>query len=291
MSKKSKILGSAQWGWTIEENEVYRILDCFYSHGFREIDLAYNYPINRLSNDMGLAEKYLSRWIRNNNVNDLEIIYKVGSLDNSGASKFSLSDEHLVPTFEKSLSSLRVENVSCAMVHWDDSENIEGPQSQFLELIESNEISFGLSGINYPSKYIPLLHNLRQKHIPIQCKFNLLYDGTVPYKPLEDQFELRFLAYGIGLSGLKFSKSQYQDSSYVNVARPSDYHDKVMSSENLAKIRDFQRKCELSDNMYYIGLEYCERAPEISGYLLGPKNRSQLMQTLTFIKDRNDGSN
>jgi len=41
------LLGTAMWGWTVSRPVCFDLLDTFYAAGFRQIDAAVNYPINK----------------------------------------------------------------------------------------------------------------------------------------------------------------------------------------------------------------------------------------------------
>ena len=64
------ILGTALWGWTVPESTCYKLLDRFYEAGFRQIDTATNYPINKDPACFRLSESILINWISTNKVND-----------------------------------------------------------------------------------------------------------------------------------------------------------------------------------------------------------------------------
>ncbi len=76
------ILGTAMWGWTTPRETAFAMLDEWYSRGFREVDTATNYPIDRDPEHFRLAEKILLEWIAAHGVTDLEVMMKIGSVNN-----------------------------------------------------------------------------------------------------------------------------------------------------------------------------------------------------------------
>jgi aryl-alcohol dehydrogenase-like predicted oxidoreductase len=45
------LLGTAMWGWTVSRPTCFDLLDTFYAAGFRQVDAAVNYPINKNPDD------------------------------------------------------------------------------------------------------------------------------------------------------------------------------------------------------------------------------------------------
>ena len=85
---KNLALGTAMWGWTVDKEICFKMLDLFYESGERYIDTACNYPINGLSKDRYASENIIAEWIKINGVNDLNIIYKLGSITNTNTPKY-----------------------------------------------------------------------------------------------------------------------------------------------------------------------------------------------------------
>ncbi|MFM7399869.1 MAG: aldo/keto reductase, partial [Bacteroidota bacterium] len=62
--KKELVLGTAQWGWTIGREKAFEILEHWLNTGFRAVDCATNYPINREPACFRAAEGILSEFIQ-----------------------------------------------------------------------------------------------------------------------------------------------------------------------------------------------------------------------------------
>ena len=54
------MLGTALWGWTTPPTVCYQLLDHFYESGYRQVDAATNYPINKNPSDFRRGEKILA---------------------------------------------------------------------------------------------------------------------------------------------------------------------------------------------------------------------------------------
>jgi len=179
------MLGTAQWGWTVSKGEAFQLLDAWLGAGFRAIDCATNYPINRNPADFRAAEKILQEYIYAHGLSDLHITIKIGSLDNLRS-----PDVNLAPSFVQMMAEeyLRVfdANLACAMFHWDNRDQI-GEIRASLEALQriQNEhgIRPGLSGIAHPKIYAAANADLGLS-FEIQLKHNVLQSDFERYAPL-----------------------------------------------------------------------------------------------------------
>jgi len=182
---KTLMLGTAQWGWTVSKGEAFQLLDAWLGAGFRAIDCATNYPINRNPADFRAAEKILQEYIYAHGLSDLHITIKIGSLDNLRS-----PDVNLAPSFVQMMAEeyLRVfgANLACTMFHWDNRDQI-GEIRASLEALQriQNEhgIRPGLSGIAHPKIYAAANADLGLS-FEIQLKHNVLQSDFERYAPL-----------------------------------------------------------------------------------------------------------
>ena len=178
---KQLILGTALWGWKIKKNDCFKILDEYYLKGFREIDTATNYPINNNKLYFRYAEDIILEWLNINNIIDLKIIMKFGSVNNSGNTQNNLTYTHLLLNkdyYQAKYSS----NLSTLMIHWDHRENKELIQQTIdaLTIIMQENINIGISGIKYPKLYFDIINNL-DATVMIECKHNIFSSGLNHY--------------------------------------------------------------------------------------------------------------
>ena len=83
------------WGWSIDRSNCFKLLDYYYEKGFREVDTATNYPINKNKVYFRYAENTIQDWVKTNGVNNLKVIIKVGSLSNDGSTEINLNKSFL----------------------------------------------------------------------------------------------------------------------------------------------------------------------------------------------------
>lgn len=271
------------WGWSIPEKEVFLLLDTFYQSGERYIDTAFNYPSNKNPEDLQLASKILSNWIKSHGVSDLKVIYKFGSIQNNNISDNNLSKNNIVKSLEIGQEQFR-ENLYSLMIHWDNRSH----KNEILETLkdlksisEANTISLGLSGIKHNEIYVPLLKQLGIDNFDLEVKSNFIQQNE---KNMIDLISLskKVWAYGISGSGLKLDKKSYRKDSYVSLVRHENYHDQIFENDLSNKISEFIDKHPFIENLYQFSMAFCEGNENLFGYIVSASSKPQMEQILNF---------
>lgn len=276
LQRPDLLLGTAMWGWTIAEHDCFRLLDVFYAAGFRGIDGATNYPINKIPGDFRKSEQILLQWIRVHGIKDLRITMKVGSLDNLRSPECNLSESFLLFCLE-AYSNLFAENLDTLMVHWDNRKDPD----EILETIEGLAVIVkagyrpGLSGIRFPEVYAALNERFGL-NFSIQVKHNLLQSDYPRYAPFHGQ--RRFFAYGMNAGGLKLSADAYHENSSLKV-RGGDTSN---TAPLIAALAEFLKDASPLQNLSHAGMLYAYEHPDMAGLLLGVSNTDQLSDSLNF---------
>ena len=282
------VLGTAFWGWTVETGQAFALLDAFYRAGFRKIDTATNYPINRRAEDFRQAEKMLAEWTRAHGISDLEVIVKIGSLDNSGSPRNNLSPGFLMMNRDYYLGILG-SNLYCLMLHWDNR-NDEGAVAESLETIkafESDGIRPGLSGVKFPAIHASLCRSLDVRPL-IELKHNLWYSGLEHYEAFSS-LNPEFIAYGITGGGMKLNRQHYrQDSAWLVRGRtPEERTQEVVAFGKWLEEINSRHKTTI-ENIHHAGLLYAFYHEEIDGVIIGPSRLSQLEDSLEKFQNMKD---
>lgn len=277
---KQVALGTALWGWGVDKQEAFEILDHFVESGGTLVDVATNYPINGVPADYGLSLEYLSEWIRSRQHDDLRIILKLGARDNVGSSRFDLSRDRILDLVERAHRKLG-ESLSCVSVHWDNrgesQEEHTGIQAtaKALSELEAEGFDIGLSGIKRPEIYKKFLE-IRLERLLIQVKENLLTHAA------RDNYERvfpdsRYLAYGLNMGGLKTDQYKRESSKTLrNINHPEWLVDSVktfLTQNNLSP-----KVNSVSDLTLFHA--FCN--DRLSGIILGPRTKAQLKDALAF---------
>jgi len=284
MTYPKPILGTAMWGWTTPRETCFQLLDEFYQQGFREIDGATNYPINKNPDDWRKAEKILQEWIQTHGVDDLKVMMKVGSLNNLKTPDHNLSSSFLLLNFDAYQSSLG-KNLDTYMIHWDNREdkNAVSETLKTLESIHNQGFRIGLSGIKHPKIYEELSKDF-ELNFRIQIKHNLLHTDYKKYQYFHGH--RRFITYGINAGGIKLNTKNYPVNSSLK-ARAKDWQPPsniLNKAEKAIRFANENTNRPPLSSFNHLGMIYAFYHPDIEGILLGTSRIQQLKESLDFMK-------
>jgi aryl-alcohol dehydrogenase-like predicted oxidoreductase len=276
-------LGTAMWGWTISRDTAFDLLDEWYEEGFRSVDAATNYPIDKNPGHFRLSESILRDWINANKVADLEIIMKVGGVNNLMSPEHLLTKSYLLMMLDE-YEWLFGSNLHTFMLHWDNRNDSKAVRSTMEGLHEARErgLFLGLSGIKFPELYE--FHNKEFCfQFRIQVKHNVLQSDYYRYRGFHGNH--RFLAYGISAGGIKLDATYKAGSTLV--ARGKDpssaiippYLKAVIEKANLIKERPAVTE------FYQLGLIIACFQRDMESVIVGPSSVDQLKFTLSFYND------
>lgn len=279
-------LGTALWGWGVGQAEAFSLLDAFYAAGYRGVDTASNYPIDKNGQHFRLAENWLNEWARAHGVTDLQIIAKVGAMDNQGGNTANLTPSFLLMSADH-YQRLFGNNLKCLMLHWD-------PRDQPYQIAETLDacrswraggLEIGLSGIAAPQLYADGAPELQDVWW-IEMKHNVLDEAAyATYAPFHGQ--RRFIAYGLNAGGIAPDK-QYDAKSSATLRGktppanlPSlDEYLHALPADLPARPQDFNQL-----NMYNAYIH-----PDIASLIIGPRTMMQLQDSLDYFKTLQEAS-
>jgi aryl-alcohol dehydrogenase-like predicted oxidoreductase len=170
--------GGNIFGWTIDENQSFEIIDAFVGAGFNFIDTANNYSYWVKGNDGGESERTIGNWLKKRRIRDKVVIAtKVGgrnkTMDNPNNSR-----KHIMEEVDKSLQRLRTDYIDLYQTHYDDGKTpIEEILSTYQELIKEGKIRWiGASNIP-PERLEQSIKIAKEKKLPkyetLQPEYNL----------------------------------------------------------------------------------------------------------------------
>ncbi|MBR9921669.1 MAG: hypothetical protein GYB31_12595 [Bacteroidetes bacterium] len=274
------LLGTALWGWTVPKEICFQLLDQYYAAGYRQLDAATNYPINKTESDFRKSETILLEWIAAHGISDLQVIMKVGSLNNLGGPENNLSQAFLLLNLADYTEKLGT-NLDTFMIHWDnrnDKEEIKA-SLQVLKQAQNQGLRVGLSGIKHPEVYAELNKTARLP-FRIEIKHNVFQSAWSHYQTF--QAEAEFLTYGINAGGLKLSRDYRTDSSSkVRNIDEKILEDKRERLEELVKTSGNNNRPPLS-RFYQLGMLHAYYTPGVGGIIVGPSRPEQLHQSIEF---------
>ena len=279
------ILGTGMWGQTVSKKEAFALLDTFYAAGFRDIDTATNYPINKNPEDFRKAENYLHEWINTHKINDLRIICKFGSVNNLFTPEHNLSKSFVLMNAQEYQNKFG-ENTATLMIHWDNRTDKEAIKETYeaLKIAEISGWKVGLSGIKFP-----------ELHAEVNQEYNFDFSIEIKHNPFESSYKhcspfhsdtRRFIAYGTTGGGIKLDE-KYSDASSLILRNKLTN----VKSEKIGKVKLILEKVNKNQGrpkitqMFELGLINAAYHSEMKGTILGCSHLEQLESSIDFHRN------
>jgi aryl-alcohol dehydrogenase-like predicted oxidoreductase len=132
--------GGNVFGWTIDEQTSFKLLDAFTDSGFNLIDTADVYSRWAEGNTGGESETIIGNWLKRTGKREQVIIAtKVGM--NMGEGRKGLSKAHILRSVDESLKRLQTDYIDLYQSHQDDEETpIEETLETYAQLIKQGKV-------------------------------------------------------------------------------------------------------------------------------------------------------
>ncbi|HVO47573.1 MAG TPA: aldo/keto reductase [Steroidobacteraceae bacterium] len=132
--------GGNVFGWTVNEQDAFAILDAFLEAGFNLIDTADSYSRWVAGNQGGESETIIGNWLRRHRVRDRVVIAtKVAS--ETGPGEKGLSRAYILRAVERSLRRLDTEYIDLYQSHRDDPDTpIEETLEAYGQLMREGKV-------------------------------------------------------------------------------------------------------------------------------------------------------
>ncbi|MFC6100681.1 aldo/keto reductase [Olivibacter domesticus] len=212
--------GGNVFGWTLNEQESFNILDALIDNGFNFIDTADVYSKWVPGNKGGESETIIGNWLaKRGKRDDVIIATKLGA--EMSENKKGLKAAYVKSAIETSLQRLKTDYVDLYQTHYDDEDTPVGETIQALnDLIKEGKVRYiGASNYKaervYESNEFARKNNL-QPYISLQPLYNL-FDREhfeKEYLPLVQDENLAVLNYYALASG--FLSGKYRSESDLN---------------------------------------------------------------------------
>lgn len=208
--------GGNVFGWTLDEQQSFDILDQFADAGFNFIDTAdtYSWWVNGKG---GQSEEIIGKWMKSrSNRKDLVIATKVGSETKEHG--YDISKKHILKSVDESLQRLQTDHIDIYYTHFDDHKTpVEETLSAYDEIIKAGKVRYIAASNLSPERLkesfdVSEKHNL-PKYVALQPHYNLMErDGFEKnYAPLAEQYGLGVFSYWSLAAG--FLTGKYRDES------------------------------------------------------------------------------
>jgi aryl-alcohol dehydrogenase-like predicted oxidoreductase len=229
MSVPVMMLGGNVFGWTVNEEDSFRLLDRAFDVGLTFIDTADVYSRWVPGHTGGESETIIGKWLaRSGKRNQVILATKVGM--DMGDGNVGLSAKHIAKSVDESLLRLQTDRIDLYQSHKDDeTSSLEETQEAYFKLINQGKVRY-LGASNFTGARLRAAIELGRQHgVPtyecLQPQYNL-----VERKGYETELAPVVAEYGIGvipyyglasgfLSGKYRSAADMQGRARVNAGK------------------------------------------------------------------------
>lgn len=284
MISHSFVYGSAMWGWNLNYQSVFDLLNHIDDSVTEDyiIDTAWNYPIDKNPFHLNCALKYLIDWLTQRGSSKIRIFVKIGAVSNLGTPEIDLSFDNLTKQYAW-LSSKLGSSLWGVGIHWDNRSNKDeiGETLKFLKGVRQNSLSIGLSGIKYPELY----SCLSTEDVVIQVKDNLFsHEAYARYSEFFKNAE--YWAYGVNNGGM--SQVYTQNSTYSLRHKTENV---VLQDRMMEYKKDLSLIVSKDISFFQVSLLFALTNKNFTRLLLAPKNAWQfdnIMETRDIFEQYSD---
>jgi len=249
------IFGGNVFGWTLNEEESFRILDIFIDRGFNAIDTSNNYSHWVPGNVGTESEKIIGKWLKERNLRDkIVLATKVGGR-NLVQDKPNTTKAHILKEIDESLSRLKTDYIDLYQTHYDDTKTpVEETLSAYNQIIKEGKVRF-IGASNFSSeRLICSLDKSSLFNLPayktLQPEYNL-YDRQhfeEFLRPVAEKYNLAVIPYYSLASG--FLSGKYKSQEDLDESARKDKVKKYYNEKGF-KILDALSEVSLKHNVSF----------------------------------------
>jgi len=237
-------LGGNVFGWTLDEQQSFAILDEFLAGGFNFIDTADTYAwwVNGTG---GQSETIIGNWMKKRgNRGQVVLATKVGS--ETKDHPFDISRNHILQSVDDSLRRLQTDYIDLYYTHFDDQKTpVEETLSAYDEVIKAGKVRYIAASNLSPDRLRDSFDAAEKHHLPryiaLQPHYNLVervrYEAE--YAPLAEQYNLTVFPYWALAAG--FLTGKYRSKADLGKSVRGDGVKKYLNPKGLAVLDALDR--------------------------------------------------
>lgn len=214
--------GGNVFGWTLDEQQSFEILDKFVDGGFNFIDTADTYAwwVNGVG---GQSETIIGNWLKvRNNRDKVVIATKVGS--HTKEHDYDISRKHILKSVDESLQRLQTDYIDLYYTHFDDEKTpVEETMDAYNEIVKAGKVRH-IAASNVSPARIDASFEVAEKkglakYVALQPHYNLLEREKfeTQYAPVAEKYDLSVFPYWSLAAG--FLTGKYRNEVDFNTAR------------------------------------------------------------------------
>lgn len=283
-------LGGNVFGWTIDKEESFRILDSFMDAGFEFIDTADSYSWWVPGHDGGESERIIGEWMKTRNNRDKVIIStKVGSQTRERPK--NISREHILKAVEGSLKRLNTDYIDLYQTHFDDEVTpVEETLVAYDQLIMEGKVrAIGVSNMSVERilESLKLAEEGLPKYETLQPLYNLMEREAFEKELLDlaEENEMGVISYYSLASG--FLTGKYRSEADLNKSVRGEGVRKYLNEKGMQVLKVLD---EIAENHQTtpatVSLAWLLSKPTIKAPIVSATNEKQLASIIEATRLR-----
>lgn len=272
--------GGNVFGWTLDEQKSFEILDAFVAAGFNFIDTADTYAwwVNGTG---GQSETIIGNWLKSRgNRDELVIATKVGSKTNEHG--FDISKKHILKSVEESLQRLQTDYIDLYYTHFDDNITpIEETLAAHDELVKAGKVRHIAASNLSPERLVQSFEvaekNGFSEYVALQPHYNLVEreDYETQYLPLVEKYGLTVFPYYSLASG--FLTGKYRSEADLGKSARGGSAKKYLNEKGLAVLNALDGiAAKHNTKPATVALAWLLAQPHIGAAIVSATNQAQL---------------
>lgn len=279
-------LGGNVFGWTLDEQKSFEILDAFVEAGHNFIDTAdmYSYWIDGGAG--GESETIIGKWMKaRGNRDQMIIATKVGGP--TGVNETDSGRKHIMETVDKSLERLQTDYIDLYYLHYDDEKTpVEETLRAFDELVKAGKVRHIAASNISPERLKESLEfsdkNNLSKYQALQPLYNLVerkgYETN--YASIVAEHQLTVFPYSALASG--FLSGKYRSEADFNKSPRGQGAANYLNENGLNVLNALDQIAEKHQTApAAVSLAWLSAQPNIGGPIASATSKGQLTEILS----------
>jgi len=273
-------LGGNVFGWTLDEEKSFEILDAFVEAGFNFIDTADTYPwwINGTG---GLSEAIIGKWIKaRGNRDKIVLATKVGSQTKEHG--FDISKAHILKSVDESLRRLQTDHIDLYYTHFDDEKTpVEETLSAYSEIVKVGKVSYIAASNLSPERLTKSFEVAEKegfpKYVALQPHYNLVEREKyeTQYLPLVKKYNLSVFPYWSLAAG--FLSGKYRSEADLSISVRGGGAKQYLNEKGLAVLAALDKVSEkYNATPATVALAWLLAQPHIGAPIVSATSKNQL---------------
>jgi aryl-alcohol dehydrogenase-like predicted oxidoreductase len=269
------------FGWTVSEENAYRLLDRALDQGLNFIDTADSYSRWISGNRGGESEDIIGKWLKKNGRRkDVIVATKVGS--DLGSGNKGLGRKHILEGVEASLRRLQTDYIDLYFSHIDDRETpLAETLRTYAQLVREGKVRFigasNYKGVRLREALALSTTNTLPRYDVLQPLYNLLereeYESDLA--PIAKEYDLGVMPYFGLASG--FLSGKYRTEGDVQGKARAGAVSKYLNGRGFSVIEALERVArELHATPAAVALAWLNHQPTITSAIASATSEEQL---------------